>query len=91
MMALKPTATINSDTPFAQAIVDTMREPLLVLEAELRVVPASRAFCRVFNAGRPVATGSAFHTLCEGQLLARNGAIGRRNHCGLPRHRGTAM
>jgi len=34
---------------YAESIVDTVREPLLVLDAELRVVAASRSFCRDFH------------------------------------------
>ena len=34
----------------AQAIVDTVREPLLVLDHDLRVVAASRSFYMTFSA-----------------------------------------
>jgi PAS domain S-box-containing protein len=34
---------------YTEAIVDTVREPLLVLDRELRVTTASRAFCRTFG------------------------------------------
>jgi chemotaxis protein methyltransferase CheR len=46
--------------PLAQAIVDTIREPLLVLDQDLRVVTANRAFYQAFRMnlqdihGRPV-------------------------------------
>ena len=36
----------------AQAIVDTVREPLLVLDKELRVIAASRSFYETFQAAR---------------------------------------
>jgi len=84
MMAQKPSATINADMPLAQAILDTIREPLLVLDEELRVLTASRAFCRLFNAGRPVAEGCAFHALGEGQWDIPE--LTRRLHAVLPTH-----
>ena len=34
---------------FAESIVDTVREPLLVLDADLRVISASRSFYQVFK------------------------------------------
>ncbi len=34
---------------FAESIVDTMRDPLLVLDGALRVVSASREFYRTFG------------------------------------------
>jgi chemotaxis protein methyltransferase CheR len=37
-------AGIDDGRALAQAIVDTLREPLLVLDNDLRVVAASRAF-----------------------------------------------
>ena len=33
----------------AQGIVDTIRYPLLVLDQDLRVVSANRAFCQTFR------------------------------------------
>ena len=35
---------IHINTTLARAIVDTVREPLLVLDRDLRVVAASRSF-----------------------------------------------
>jgi PAS domain S-box-containing protein len=34
---------------YAESIVDTVREPLLVLDSQLRVVTASRSFCHTFH------------------------------------------
>lgn len=51
---------LDAGRALAQAIVDTIRDPLLVLDQQLRVVTASRAFCRTFRMnpqdiqGRPV-------------------------------------
>jgi PAS domain-containing protein len=37
------------DHALSQAIVDTIREPLLVLDEDLRVVVASRSFYQTFK------------------------------------------
>ena len=42
-------ADIDDARSLAQAIVDTVREPLLVLDKELRVVAASRSFYLTFR------------------------------------------
>jgi len=34
---------------YAEGIVDTVREPLLILNADLRVMTVNRAFCQVFR------------------------------------------
>ncbi len=34
---------------FAEAVIDTVQEPILVLDGRLRIRAASKAFCRVFN------------------------------------------
>jgi two-component system CheB/CheR fusion protein len=46
---------IQSAREYAEAIVETIREPLLVLDANLRVVTANRSFYRIFQA-RPEET-----------------------------------
>ena len=40
---------IEDARAFAQAIVDTVREPVLVLDKELRVIAASRSFYSAFK------------------------------------------
>ncbi len=40
---------LDDARPLAQAIVDTIRDPLLVLDQDLRVVTANRAFCQAFQ------------------------------------------
>ncbi|HWI41025.1 MAG TPA: PAS domain-containing protein, partial [Verrucomicrobiae bacterium] len=47
---------------FAEAIIQTVREPLLVLDAELRVVSVNNAFCSYFRTERE---GSVGHLLYE--------------------------
>ena len=37
---------------YAESIIDTMREPLLVLDADLRVISASRSFYQIFKVKR---------------------------------------
>jgi len=44
-----PFTVIPDPAALAQAIVDTVRDPLLVLDNDLRIVAASRAFYQIFN------------------------------------------
>jgi two-component sensor histidine kinase len=50
----------------AQAIVDTVREPLLVLDHDLRVVAASRSFYLTFSATADDVLGKPIHELGDG-------------------------
>ncbi len=43
--------TMRESRDFSIAVVETVREPLIVLDAELRVVSANRAFHKTFGAG----------------------------------------
>jgi chemotaxis protein methyltransferase CheR len=51
----------------AQAIVDTIREPLLVLDHDLRVVTANRAFYQAFRMKRQDVHGRPVYGLGDGQ------------------------
>ncbi len=51
----------------AEAIVDTVREPLIVLDSTLNVVSASGAFYRRFQAVPQDTVGQPFYTLCQHQ------------------------
>jgi PAS domain S-box-containing protein len=51
----------------AQGIVDTIRDPLLVLDQDLRVVSANRAFCLTFRMTRQNIEDRAVYALGEGQ------------------------
>src|SRR5919206_2539326 len=51
----------------AQSIVDTVREPLLVLDRDLRVVAASRSFFEVFGVERDETVGRPLHELGDRQ------------------------
>jgi len=51
----------------AQAIVDTVREPLIVLDRNLRVVAASRSFYQTFGTDPQDTQGRLFYELGNGQ------------------------
>ena len=63
--------TIPSDVKqprtLADAIVDTVREPLVVLDRDLRVLTASRSFYQTFGAEPAETQGRLFYELAEGQ------------------------
>lgn len=52
----------------AHAIVATIREPLIVLDGDLRVVAASGSFYRLFQLEAETTQGCLFHELSGGQL-----------------------
>gem|GEM_PF-245656 len=52
---------------FAENIVDTVREPLLVLDADLRVVSLNRAFASTFRIDPTVVVGQVLRELGNGQ------------------------
>jgi PAS domain S-box-containing protein len=62
-----PFASIEDGRALAQAIVDTVREPLLVLDKELRIIAASRSFYETFQAAREETQGRLLYTLGDGQ------------------------
>ena len=51
----------------AQAIVDTVREPVLVLDKALRVIAASRSFYSVFKVSPQDTQGRLLYELGDGQ------------------------
>jgi len=51
----------------AQAIVDTVREPLLVLDKDLRVLAASRSFYSTFQVAPSITQGQLLYELGDGQ------------------------
>jgi hypothetical protein len=51
----------------AQAMVDTVREPLIVLDKDLRVVAASRSFYVKFSTDPDDTHGKHFHDLGDGE------------------------
>jgi two-component sensor histidine kinase len=58
---------IDEGSTLAQAIVDTVRDPLLVLDRDLRVVTANRSFCSTFSTKGPDVQGRSFFVLGNGQ------------------------
>src|SRR6476661_6348125 len=62
-----PLRTLEDGHTLAQAIVDTIREPLLVLDKDLRVVAASRSFFLTFKMNRQDVQGRPIYALGDGQ------------------------
>src|ERR1700724_660874 len=58
---------LDDARPLAQAIVDTIRDPLLVLDQDLRVVTANRAFHQTFKMNRQDIQGRPVDGLGDGQ------------------------
>jgi two-component sensor histidine kinase len=65
--ANQPLIDFDDAHPLAQAIVDTIRDPLLVLDQHLRVVTASRAFYQMFRMDRQDIQGRPVYGLGDGQ------------------------
>jgi chemotaxis protein methyltransferase CheR len=70
------TSTLSKEAPFvdlqdgitlANAIVDTVRDPLVVLDHELRVVAASRSFYKTFRLVRDEVRGRLLYQIDGGQ------------------------
>jgi hypothetical protein len=55
----EPFKDIEDTRALAQAIVDTVREPLLVLDDDLRVLAVSRSFYLTFQVNPPGRPGPA--------------------------------
>jgi two-component sensor histidine kinase len=62
-----PFAHVDDGRALAQAIVDTIREPLLVLDKDLHVVAASRSFYVTFAMNRQDVQGRAVYAIGDGQ------------------------
>jgi PAS domain S-box-containing protein len=58
---------LDEGSTLARAIMDTIREPLLVLDKNLRVVTANRSFCSTFSMKCPDVQGRSFHAVGNGQ------------------------
>ena len=70
------TSAISKDAPFvdipdgitlAHAIVDTVRDPLLVLDQDLRIIAASRSFYQTFRLVRESVRGRLLYEIDGGQ------------------------
>jgi chemotaxis protein methyltransferase CheR len=62
-----PLAVAADRHGLAEAIVDTVREPLIVLDRDLRVIAASRSFYRTFGVEPGATVGRTLFDLGEGQ------------------------
>ena len=62
-----PLKAIEDAQTLAQAIVDTIHEPFLVLDAELRVLAASRSFYQAFKVVPGQTQGCLLYDLGDGQ------------------------
>jgi PAS domain S-box-containing protein len=52
---------------YADSIVDTVREPLLLLDQALRIVTANASFCRAFGYARAVVEGQSLFEIGDGE------------------------
>lgn len=66
-MFTKQLTDLQSAWAFAEAIVATVREPLVVLDQDLRVVAASRAFYRTFKVNPGETEGRLLYELGNGE------------------------
>jgi signal transduction histidine kinase len=60
-------AMLGDALEYAESIVDTVREPLVILDGELRVKTASRAFYQTFSVSREETEGQFLYDLGNGQ------------------------
>jgi chemotaxis protein methyltransferase CheR len=60
-------AAVTDALAFAQGIVDTVREPVLVLDKDLRVIAASRSFYSAFKVSPEDTKGRLLYALGDGQ------------------------
>jgi two-component sensor histidine kinase len=66
-MLTKQFTDLQSACAFAEAIVNTVREPLIVLDQNLRVISASRSFYRTFKVSPEATEGALLYELGDGQ------------------------
>lgn len=67
MRPLIPFMKVNDGQILARALVDTIREPLVVLSDSMLVIAASRSFLRSFGLTEEDTTGRVFYELGGGQ------------------------
>ncbi len=69
---------------YAEAIVDTVREPLVVLDADLRVQRANRSFYQIFRVAPQETEGQPFYSLGNRQwdLAKVHGLLDKMLHSG---------
>jgi PAS domain-containing protein len=59
--------TLKNSQALAQAMVDTVRDALLVLDDELRIISASRSFYSTFQTTAQVTVGRKIYDLGSGE------------------------
>jgi nitrogen-specific signal transduction histidine kinase len=64
---IEHTPLVDDIQNYAQNIVDTVRDPLLILDATLRVRSANRAFCQTFHVSPAETEGRLIYELGNGQ------------------------
>ncbi len=64
---MRPLPGVEDPQSLAQAIVDTIHEPLLVLDSQLTVVSASRSFYETFQVDPAHTLGTQLYALGDGQ------------------------
>jgi len=62
-----PIKNVGAMGALAQAIVDTIRDPLLVLDQDLRVITANRSFYQMFDMASQNVRGRPLYELGDGQ------------------------
>src|SRR5579864_356686 len=67
MAMMEPRPLVEDTSTYAQNIVDTVREPLLILDATLRVRSANRAFYQTFHVSPGETEGRLIYELGNGQ------------------------
>lgn len=60
-------AALSAALEYTQSIVDTVRDPMLVLDIQLRVQTASRNFCKTFHVSTEETEGQLVYELGNGQ------------------------
>lgn len=63
----KAQESVQASRDYAMAIVQSVQNPLLILDADLRVRTASREFCEAFRVSSQEIEGQLFYEMCGGQ------------------------
>src|SRR5208283_3548156 len=59
-------AVLTQARDFAMSIIETVRQPLLVLDTQLQIRMANQAFCRAFQVSRRETEGEMVYSLSRG-------------------------
>jgi PAS domain-containing protein len=73
----KQFSEVDDACALAQAMVDTVREPLIVLDKDLRVIAASRSFYVKFSTDPDDTPGKHFYELGNGEWDIPKPAAGK--------------